>query len=75
MESGKLLLKSTRNIFHELEQVQIAIKELKGLRVGSISIGRLLTVENYLIPPTLLNFHHLYPAIKISVLGLRVGRI
>ena len=60
MESGKLLLKSTRNIFHELEQVQITIKELKGLRVGSISI---------------LNFHHLYPVIKISVLGLRTGGI
>ena len=60
MESGKLLLKSTRNIFHQLEQVQITIKELKGLRVGSISI---------------LNFHHLYPVIKISVLGLRTGGI
>ena len=58
-----------------MEQVQIAIKELKGLRVGSISIGRLLTVENYLIPPTLFNFHHLYPAIKISVLGLLAERI
>ena len=60
MESGKLLLKSTRNIFHQLEQVQITIKELKGIRVGSISI---------------LNFHHLYPVIKISVLGLRTGGI
>ena len=61
MESGKLLLKSTRNIFHQLEQVQITIKELKGLRVGSISI---------------LNFQVIcYPVIKISVLGLRTGGI
>ena len=74
-ESGKLLLKSTLNIFHELEQAQIAIKELKGLQTGSISIGTLLTVENYLIPPTLLNFHRQYPAIKITVLGLRTGNI
>lgn len=74
-ESGRLLLKYTQNIFHELEQAQAAIKELNGLQRGSISIGTLLTVENYLIPPTLLNFHRLYPAIKISVLGLRTGDI
>lgn len=35
----------------------------------------MLTVENYLIPATLLNFHRLYPAIKISVIGLRTATI
>lgn len=74
-ESGRLLLKHARNIFHELEQVQTAIKELNGLQRGNISIGTLLTVENYLIPQTLLNFHCLYPAIEISVLGLSTGEI
>lgn len=74
-ESGKLLLKYTRNIFSELEQAKTSINELNGLQRGTISIGTVLTVENYLIPPTLLNFHRLYPAIKISVLGLRTGDI
>lgn len=74
-ESGRLLLKYTQNIFHEIEQAQTAIKELNGLQRGNISIGTLLTVENYLIPPTLLNFHRLYPAIKISVFGLRTEDI
>ncbi|MCZ0874950.1 LysR family transcriptional regulator [Peribacillus sp. AS_2] len=74
-EAGKLLLKYTQKIFYELEQVKTSINELNGLQRGTISIGTVLTVENYLIPPTLLNFHRLYPAIKISVLGLRTGDI
>ncbi|MBO1580172.1 LysR family transcriptional regulator [Bacillus sp. XF8] len=74
-ESGRLLLRHTQNIFDELEQAQTAIKELNGLQRGSISIGTLLTVENYLIPPALLSFHHLYPNIEVSVLGLRTGDI
>lgn len=74
-ESGKLLLKYTRNIFHEIEQAKISINELNGLQRGSISIGTLLTVENYLIPPALSKFHQQYPAVKISVLGLRTGDI
>ncbi|WP_203363685.1 LysR substrate-binding domain-containing protein [Bacillus sp. REN10] len=74
-ESGKLLLKYTRNIFSELEQARTSINELNGLQRGTISIGTVLTVENYLIPPALLDFHRLYPAIKISVFGLRTGDI
>ncbi|MDP1509958.1 LysR family transcriptional regulator [Paenibacillus sp. CMAA1739] len=74
-ESGELLLKYTRNIFHELEQAKTSIDELNGLQRGTISIGTLLTVENYLIPPTLRSFHHLYPGVKISVFGLRTGDI
>ncbi len=35
----------------------------------------MLTVENYLIPPALLSFHHLYPNIEVSVLGLSTGDI
>ncbi|MGG2066885.1 LysR family transcriptional regulator [Bacillus sp. S14(2024)] len=74
-ESGKLLLKYTSNIFYELEQAKTSINELNGLERGTISIGTLLTVENYLIPPVLLHFHRLYPGIKITVLGLRTGDI
>lgn len=74
-EAGELLLKYTRNIFHEIEQAKISIDELNGIQRGTISIGTLLTVENYLIPPTLLRFHRQYPAVKISMSGLRTGDI
>lgn len=38
-------------------------------------VGTLLTVEDYLITPTLLNFHQKYPGVKVSVFGLRTGDI
>ncbi|MEC1585033.1 LysR family transcriptional regulator [Bacillus spizizenii] len=74
-KSGKLLLKYTRKIFYEVEQAKTSIDELNGLQRGTILVGTLLTVEDYLITPTLLNFHQKYPGVKISVFGLRTGDI
>lgn len=74
-ESGKLLLKYTRKIFYEVEQAKTSIDELNGLQRGTILVGTLLTVEDYLITPTLLSFHQKYPGVKISVFGLRTGDI
>ncbi|KXJ39141.1 LysR family transcriptional regulator [Bacillus spizizenii] len=74
-ESGKLLLKYTRKIFYEVEQAKTSIDELNGLQRGTILVGTLLTVEDYFITPTLLNFHQKYPGVKISVFGLRTGDI
>ncbi|WP_232362226.1 LysR family transcriptional regulator substrate-binding protein, partial [Bacillus thuringiensis] len=45
------------------------------LQQGSLTIGALLTVVNYLLPPAILNFNNLYPNIELSVLGLRTGDI
>ncbi|MFY0422102.1 MULTISPECIES: LysR family transcriptional regulator [Bacillus] len=74
-ESGKLLLQYTRKIFYEVEQAKTSIDELNGLQRGTILVGTLLTVEDYLITPTLLSFHQKYPGVKISVFGLRTGDI
>ncbi|MEC1545992.1 LysR family transcriptional regulator [Bacillus halotolerans] len=74
-ESGKLLLQYTRKIFYEVEQAKTSIDELNGLQRGTILVGTLLTVEDYLITPTLLNFHQKYPGVKVSVFGLRTGDI
>ncbi|POO79615.1 LysR family transcriptional regulator [Bacillus sp. MBGLi97] len=74
-ESGKLLLQYTRKIFYEVEQAKTSIDELNGLQRGTILVGTLLTVEDYLITPTLLSFHQKYPGVKVSVFGLRTGDI
>ncbi|MGE6536291.1 LysR family transcriptional regulator [Bacillus luti] len=74
-EAGKILLLHTKTIFHEIEQARSAIQDLNGLQHGSLTIGSLLTVVNYLLPPTILNFNKLYPNIELSVLGLRTGDI
>ncbi|MCC3381539.1 LysR family transcriptional regulator [Paenibacillus farraposensis] len=74
-EAGKILLDHSYNVFHELSQAKAAISELQGLKRGTLKIGALLTVVNYLLPPTVIGFHHSYPNVELSVLGLRTGDI
>lgn len=74
-EAGKALLHHSYNVFHELSQAKAAISELQGLQRGTLKIGALLTVVNYLLPPTVAEYHRRYPNIELSVLGLRTGDI
>ncbi|WP_077735561.1 LysR family transcriptional regulator [Bacillus sonorensis] len=74
-EAGKTLLHHSYHIFHELSEARAAISELQGLQRGSLKIGALLTVVNYLLPRNIIEFHRSYPNIKLSVLGLRTGDI
>ncbi|MEK5037079.1 LysR family transcriptional regulator [Sporosarcina sp. FSL K6-3457] len=74
-DAGKILLNYSYNVFHEISQARAAISELQGLERGSLKIGSLLTVVNYLLPPTVINFHNAYPNVELSVQGLRTGDI
>lgn len=74
-EAGKTLLHHCYNIFHELTQARTAINELQGLSRGSLKVGALLTVVNYLLPPTVISFHRQYPNVELSVQGMRTGDI
>lgn len=74
-EAGKMLQHHCYNVFHELSQARAAISELQGLNRGSLKVGALLTVVNYLLPPALIAFHNHYPNLELSVHGLRTGDI
>lgn len=74
-EAGKILLHHSYNVVHELSQASAAISELQGLKRGTLKIGALLTVINYLLPPTVIGFQHDYPNVELSVHGLRTGDI
>ncbi|WP_426983946.1 LysR family transcriptional regulator [Brevibacillus borstelensis] len=74
-EAGRILRGHAQRVFHELSQARAAISELQGLQRGKLTIGALLTVVNYLLPPAILAFHRQYPHIELSVLGLRTGDI
>lgn len=74
-KAGRILLSHGKAIFHEVEQARSAIQDLNGLQHGSLTIGSLLTVVNYLLPPAILDFNKQYPNIELSVLGLRTGEI
>ncbi|MEI3612705.1 LysR family transcriptional regulator [Pseudogracilibacillus sp. SO30301A] len=74
-DAGKTLLHHSYNVFHEISQARAAISELQGLERGTLKIGSLLTVVNYLLPPTVIGFHNAYPNVELSVQGLRTGDI
>lgn len=74
-EAGKILLKHSQRVFHELDQARAAIRDLNGLQRGSLTVGSLITCANYLLPPAILNFKQLYPNVELTVLGLRMGDI
>jgi DNA-binding transcriptional LysR family regulator len=74
-EAGRALLHHGYNVFHELDQARAAISELQGLKRGTLKIGALLTVVNYLLPPTVIGFHQAYPHVELSVFGMRTGDI
>lgn len=74
-EAGKTLQHHCYNVFHELSQARAAISEIQGLTRGTLKIGALLTVVNYLLPPTVMKFHNSYPNVELSILGLRTGDI
>lgn len=74
-EAGKILLKHSQTVFHELDQAQAAIRDLNGLRRGNLQVGSLLTCVTYLFPPVIVKFKRLYPDIKLSVLGMRAEKI
>ena len=63
-EAGQTLREHTQNIFHELEQAQTEINELKGMARGKLRIG---CSGNHLLTQTLISFHQKAPGISISV--------
>ncbi|MBP1964760.1 LysR family transcriptional regulator [Paenibacillus aceris] len=66
-EAGEILLKHSRNIFHELEQAQAAFNEIQGMQRGRLRIG---CSGNHLLTETMMAFHALYPKIELSVAEL-----
>ncbi|MBE9915086.1 LysR family transcriptional regulator [Paenibacillus donghaensis] len=66
-EAGQTLKEHALHIFHELEQAQTEINELKGMARGKLTIG---CSGNHLLTETLISFHRKIPGISISVLEL-----
>lgn len=74
-EAGHILRSHSQRVFHELAQARAAIRELQGIQRGRLSIGSLLTVSHYLLPPAIFSFHEQYPGVELSVLAMRTGDI
>lgn len=64
---GQLFLTFVEDALSRLNDGQRAIRELKGLEVGSLSVGGGATATTYLLPPVLARFHEDHPGLRLFV--------
>lgn len=63
-EAGKILYHHCLQVFNEIGQAQLAIRELEGLNKGEIMIG---CSGNHLLIRSIIDFHEKYPGIRLQV--------
>lgn len=62
--AGKCLLEHSERIFFELDQIDIKIKEIRGLQRGKLTIG---CSGNHLLTSSIIPFNSKYPEIELSI--------
>ena len=65
-EAGKLLQSACRDIFGTLDNVDMAVSDLKGFKRGTLKLGAITTAK-YFAPEVLGHFSKLYPNIELSL--------
>ncbi len=69
-EAGWIVYRFAQNIIHSLEDLDNAMSEFRGAKVGNLYIGASSTIGNYLLPPILSRFKSQNPGADII---LRIG--
>ncbi len=65
-ETGKLLHKACADIFRSLDNVEMAIADLNGMKKGTLKLAAITTAK-YFAPEVLGHFAQLYPGIELSL--------
>ena len=66
-EAGTLLYGYARRMLDVLDEVTVAIEEIRGIKRGSLRVGASTTVGIYLLPAALGAFKKLHPGLVISL--------
>lgn len=66
-EAGRELLTYSERIFALLDEANLVLEELGGLRRGSVKVAASTTAGIYLAPRVLGVFHRQYPALRLSL--------
>lgn len=65
-EAGKQLFKTCRDVFEHLNQLEMSIADLKGMKQGQLRLA-VITTAKYFVPRLLGPFCHLYPGVQVSL--------
>jgi len=66
-EEGKFLYEYARELFEFEKEIEKAIDDIKGLRVGVISLGTIKTYIRSFLPLLITHFQKFYPNIRVKV--------
>jgi DNA-binding transcriptional LysR family regulator len=64
---GQVLLRHAQRLLGDLQQAQLEMDELKGLRKGEVRIGIPSMLGSYYFPELLMAFKQRYPQLKLTV--------
>ncbi|MBE9076248.1 LysR family transcriptional regulator [Romeria aff. gracilis LEGE 07310] len=65
-QAGQKLLETCQNIFEGLDQFEMSVADLKGMKQGQLRLA-VITTAKYFVPRLLGPFCHRYPGIDISL--------
>lgn len=65
--AGEILCYHARRMINEVDQAQVALRELEGLERGDLRVGVVQTVNDYLMPALAAAFTQRHPHIKLSI--------
>ncbi len=65
-QAGEKLVKTCREIFDQLDQLEMAVADLKGLKQGRLRVA-VITTAKYFVPRLLGPFCQRYPGIDVSL--------
>lgn len=65
-EAGRQLYKTTRQVFEQLEQLDMTIADLQGMKQGQLRLA-VITTAKYFIPRLIGPFCQRYPGINVSL--------
>jgi LysR family transcriptional regulator, low CO2-responsive transcriptional regulator len=65
-QAGKELFKTCKNMFEEVNQLEMTIADLKGMKQGHLRLA-VITTAKYFVPRLLGPFCKLYPGVQVSL--------
>lgn len=66
-EAGNTLYSYAKQIFHTIDDLEVEINQLKGLKAGHLRIAATATAGTYLLPPLLGRFKRHYPGVEVTL--------
>ncbi len=73
--AGEIYRSHVQRIFLELDEAQVAVNDLDGMKRGKLYVGAVQTLNTYLIPPIINRFTTSHPGVFLSVEELTAHQI